>query len=448
MPLDTAIPLQVRPPAMRNPLEMAGQAYQIRDMALRSDAAQRAQAREQTIADLYRTNLNPDGTVNAAGITQGLARSGYGDAIPGFTEQQAKAGKASTDQSAANLALHQQKLGIINTTLGALAVDPDLTHDKVIAALSDLVQQGVATPEEGEAAVRALPGPKGLRAHIIAQAAKSLNAQQQLELLRPKYDEQDRGGTINQGTVDPMTGARTPGAEIVKTPTPDALAKNDKPLPTRAPPGYRFNAQGNLEFIPGGPADPAVASSNRNLRPIPASAATGIIANRTSLSQLDRAIKAVQDNPGAFGLSNYMGDAIKQRTDPGGVDPRAKVADIGSLKIHDRSGAAVTASETPRLKPFIPTATDQADVIVTKLQNLRANLESQIEETESFYSPESGYRPMGGAQVPRGTPTGGAPAPAQGGNAEPNAAAVAAIMQANPDMPRDVAEHLARAGAK
>ena len=97
-----------------------------------------------------------------------------------------------------------------------------------------------------------------------------------------------------------------------------------------------------------------------------------------------------------------MGDTIKQRTDPGGVDPRAKVADIGSLQIHDRSGAAVTAAETPRLKPFVPSATDDSKTIITKLKNLRANLESQLDETEAFYSPESGYRPIGG-NVPAST---------------------------------------------
>lgn len=167
---------------------------------------------------------------------------------------------------------------------------------------------------------------------------------------------------------------------------------------SQPPNGYRFNADGSLSPIPGGPADPAVAANNRPLRPIPASAATGIIANRTSLSQIDRAIAAVQANPKAFGLTNYLGDTIKQRTDPGGVNPRAQVADIGSLKIHDRSGAAVTASEQPRLKPFIPTATDEPGVIVTKLQNLRANLEAQNDETESFYSADSGYRQMGPQQ--------------------------------------------------
>lgn len=445
MPLDPSIPLRARGPvAPVNPLELAGQTYQLRDLAMKSQAMQRAQSREQTIADLYRTNVGADGTINAPGMTQGLAQSGYGDAIPGFTKQQAEAGKATTDQQASSLALHQQKLKIINSALGALALDPDLTHDKVIAAISGLVNQGVATADEGAQAVRDLPGPKSLRAHIIAQAAKSLDAEKQLAMSLPKYDEQDRGGSINQGTVDPITATRTAGPDIPKTATPDEQLKSDRVR--NAPTGYRFTADGKLEFIPGGPADPAVASSNKNLRPIPGSAATGIIANRASLGQIDRAIQAVEENPDAFGLSNYMGDAIKQRTDPKGVDPRAKVADIGSLKIHDRSGAAVTASETPRLKPFIPGVTDDAKAIITKLKNLRANMEAQIEETEQFYSPESGYRPMGGKGAPA-VDNSVPPITVPPAGAALSAAAQA-LLQANPGMPPDVAEHLAKAGVK
>lgn len=238
MPIDASIPLQARAPKLQlpNALDMAGQAYTVRDLALKNAAMQRAASREQTISDLYRTNMNPDGTINQQGMTAGLAQAGYGDAIPGLQEQQAKAGKATTDETAANLALHQQKLKIINSTLGSLAADPELDHDKVIAAISGLVQQGISTPEEGAAAVRALPGPKGLRAHIIAQAAKSLDAEKQIALYLPKYDEQDRGDVVNEGTIDQMSGTRTPGRDVAKGMTPDQASKermdNNKDTPS------------------------------------------------------------------------------------------------------------------------------------------------------------------------------------------------------------------------
>jgi hypothetical protein len=178
------------------------------------------------------------------------------------------------------------------------------------------------------------------------------------------------------------------------------------------PAGYRYKPDGSMEYIPGGPADPAVATNQRTLRPIPPSAAKGIIENRTSLKQLDRALAAVEKNPDAFGAQNYLPDALTQRLggDPfkGGIDARAQIADIGSLKIHDRSGAAVSAAEFPRLQPFIPQATDDAPTVKAKLENLKANIELMQEEVEGFYTPEAGYRPV----TPSGNGLGGAPAPA------------------------------------
>lgn len=172
----------------------------------------------------------------------------------------------------------------------------------------------------------------------------------------------------------------------------------------QVPTGYRYNAQGNLEFIPGGPADPSVASSNKTLRPIPSSAAKGIIENRASLKQIDRALAAVEKSPDAFGMQNYLPDMVTQRLGgggfSGGLEARAQVADIGSLKLHDRSGAAITAAEFPRLQPFIPQATDDPATVKKKLENLKANLETMQDEIESFYTPDAGYRPLQGEAKP------------------------------------------------
>jgi hypothetical protein len=182
----------------------------------------------------------------------------------------------------------------------------------------------------------------------------------------------------------------------------------------RLSPGFAWRDPSNKGLgqvvIPGGPADPNVAANQKTLRPIPASAAQGIIENRTSLKQIDRALAAVDKNPDAFGMQNYMPDVLTQRLPgnqySGGLEARAQVADIGSLKLHDRSGAAVTAAEFPRLKPFIPLATDDAETVKKKLQNFKANLESIQEEIEGFYTPESGYRPISGNAAPKEDPLG------------------------------------------
>lgn len=146
--------------------------------------------------------------------------------------------------------------------------------------------------------------------------------------------------------------------------------------------------------------------SNSPERAIPASVSKAYVENATALRKIDRAMAEIDKTPDAFGLTNYLGDTIKQRTDPEGVTARAIVADIGSLKIHDRSGAAVTAAEFPRLKPFVPTATDNPETIKKKLAQFRIEYEQIQNDIGSIYSPDQGYKALpqsGGTPARRAT---------------------------------------------
>ena len=96
------------------------------------------------------------------------------------------------------------------------------------------------------------------------------------------------------------------------------------------------------------------------------------------------------------------------RMDPSGVEARAGVADIGSLVLHDRSGAAVTAAEAPRLVPFIPLPTDDNATVIkklTRMRNIAAQEQTGLTET---YGKDQGYAPN-----PTVGKTGGAPLSAQ-----------------------------------
>jgi hypothetical protein len=132
---------------------------------------------------------------------------------------------------------------------------------------------------------------------------------------------------------------------------------------------------------------------SKPLKDLPPAVNTAILENNKALDKIDRALGETQKNPNAFGLKNYVPDAILQRTDPQGVPARAVVADIGSMVIHDRSGAAVTAAEFPRLRPFVPQATDAPDVVAKKLQNFRTELASIQKDMAMTYSREQGYKP-------------------------------------------------------
>ena len=115
---------------------------------------------------------------------------------------------------------------------------------------------------------------------------------------------------------------------------------------------------------------------------VPAKISAGYSANNATINQIEDAIKSIKAHPGALGLINIFGDAISQRRDPGGVGVRAKVANIGSLKRHDRTGAVMTAKESPFLMPFIPSPTDAADPAITKLEGLLQELQNTNNQME------------------------------------------------------------------
>ena len=146
----------------------------------------------------------------------------------------------------------------------------------------------------------------------------------------------------------------------------------------------------------------------------PAGLQTALANNKANQQYIQKAIAAVQtpEGQGAFGLKNLLPDLVMQRVNPAGVAARASVADIGSLKIHDRSGAAVTAKEFPRLKPFIPDVKDEPAVIVTKLQKFAQQLDLINKEIEGQYPNDTqvsdgGSKPA--ASAPATVAPGGSP---------------------------------------
>ncbi|TAJ89738.1 hypothetical protein [Reyranella sp.] len=187
--------------------------------------------------------------------------------------------------------------------------------------------------------------------------------------------------------------------------TPDAI---DVPKPQQPSAGYEPNPDGGgLRPIPGGPADPKTAGELANAKrkaeekAIPQTITKGMQENVNALKQIDRALGELDANPGSTGgvgskiASVIPGAGMIQNEfgDPQGVKLRALIADIGSLKIHDRSGAAVTASEFPRLRPFIPSIADPPNVVRDKLANFRAEYESMLRDSVDYYSEQNGFRP-------------------------------------------------------
>lgn len=165
------------------------------------------------------------------------------------------------------------------------------------------------------------------------------------------------------------------------------------PSPGRVPIGYRYAAGADgemrLEPIPGGPKDPNAQTG----KPLPASASKGLLENQQNLRRAQTALaliegKTIGDAKGdkdATGWKGLVPNQLLNRMDASGVETRAAIADLGSLVIHDRSGAAVTAAEFPRLAPFIPSAVDDAKTAKKKLAQFVKVYGDIVGESVDFY---------------------------------------------------------------
>lgn len=280
--------------------------------------------------------------------------------------------------------------------------------------------EAVATPAQIVQGDSPYPTPRAVTGPQVAtppgtQAAPAVPPQQGAIW---SVDPSTQGGQMMGHRAKPgapLLPAEIAGHFVYKLPNgqtvlfkPRAETPPDRVQPA---PGFRWSPgqEGQRqEFIPGGNADPEIltrtAESKRIAaeKAIPQSITKGMQENLDGVKQIDRALGALTASPKGVGnYSDYVqrispewgGDLNNKVLNPEGAQVRALIADIGSLKLHDRSGAAVTASETPRLIPFIPKITDDAATIRTKLGNFRAVYEQTLRDTADYYGAENGFRP-------------------------------------------------------
>lgn len=127
----------------------------------------------------------------------------------------------------------------------------------------------------------------------------------------------------------------------------------------------------------------------------PATVVTAALNNASALRKIMQAGKEIEKNPNAVGLQNAaMTGVIRDRVDPSGVDARAALADLASMVVNDRSGAAVSVAEFPRLKPFIPEPTDTPETIKKKLTKMEAEIRDILTDQYTTYGPKAGYRSL------------------------------------------------------
>jgi hypothetical protein len=280
----------------------------------------------------------------------------------------------------------------------------------------------VANPQEAAQLITAgfnhpLLGPKlqmngSLQDHLQRIPQDAAKFDEWKQLMSPEYAkskqaaatlaETARGHTLTAQTAKAGQDVTLRGQNLVDARTRERLAYDQA-----QPKGQVVPTEQGLML-----ADPRAATAQpmlgpdgqpleRPLKAIPPSANTGILENANNLRRAEQALALVEGktvntakgSTTATGFKGYLPGAILNRTDPTGVETRAAIADLGSLIIHERSGAAVTASESPRLVPFIPQVTDDHATVVKKLRRFTEIYRDMAKNLDETYSKDQGYRP-------------------------------------------------------
>lgn len=297
------------------------------------------------------------------------------------------------------------------------------TDDDIANWYKEGVQRGVISPDAAMAEIQKVP-PAGPAREQWKQQQAQLGMTVTEQMTRALAVRQQAETAQHNRTVEAQTAAHNKATEGIAG-AHLGLARAADARAATAPKGQIVQTdQGPMLVDPRDPssAKPITTSDGTALGPklkdAPAAVQKAMIENGTNLRRAERALALVQGkNVGgargdteATGLKGFLPNQILNRVDPVGVETRAAVADLGSLVIHDRSGAAVSASEFPRLAPFIPSEKDDAATVKKKLEHFVRVYKDEMSATEQAYGPDSGYRQLAGQKV----------APAAGAYSDPD----------------------------
>jgi hypothetical protein len=332
-------------------------------------------------------------------------------------ETQAKVGhlQAQTAQAEQATTASQFELGRkkLDTAMQIVttARDPAMAHQ----LFQQAVQRGLMTPQEAAQKEQEVPtDPQGFQQWRDSSQMALVEADKRLTLAAQQAQQAE---TARHNQASEQNTRR--GQDMVDARTRDALGK---PFEVTGPDGAPTLVQQDKS----GAITPVVGYSPKPTgKQIPTAANTAIITNGQNILKVQQALDlldgkkvgSMEGDPSATGLKGYLPNGMLNRFDSKGVDTRAAISDIGSLVLHDRSGAAVTASEYPRLMPFIPLATDDKETAKKKLKRFLQVYQSESEALSNAYSAEAGYRvPPKAKKAPEGDIHAQADAILRGGN--------------------------------
>lgn len=375
MAVDAGIYSLNQPVKQANPLAQMAQAYQVQALAAQSQQAQRSLQQEDALSGAYQQSLGADGKIDRNALLSRVIGAGQGSRVPalqkGFLEQD----KASSEAQKAELEGVIQKFDVGSRIMS--------TYDPANPQTWQGVIQQTAQYLGPDAAAR-LP----MQPPTVEQIQQNMNrAMSAKDLAEQKYkaltlDSQRRGQDITMRGQDLTSqtsranNEATVGATLRGQDLTDSRAR-DANLIAKAPAGYRALPDGSLEFIPGGPADPASKAGGG--KPLTEGQSKSLV-YAARMSEANDIFDEIAQGPKGDGkgrttavpgsMNQYAGDFITALSPKDNQRLVQGKRDFLTGVLRRESGAVISTEETANGdRQYFPQVGDSPEVIEQKRRN-------------------------------------------------------------------------------
>lgn len=373
MAIDAGIYGQIQQPQQQNPLNALAQAMQIKGYQSQMDKADRAEQQQNKLLELVGS---PDfAALPAAQKAARLQGVGAFDQAGKVVESDAKANKDAREAEKFQLEGGLKRMEIIGQVAGT--VRDQASYEQ---GLQILQSQGIDTskfnPRYDPAGVAQFANAAMSRKDQMEQVWKAKG----YDLDVQKVQETNRHNETAEGLTASGQAVTKRGQDMN-----DARAREANQN-GRIPAGYRPAADGTLEFIPGGPADPAAA---KRAAPTEFQGKSAIFGARAQ--EADRLLSGLGTDfsPAGINAKNAVGGAplIGGALEAGANvmlsdnSQKAEQAqrDFINAVLRLESGAAIGKDEFANAKKqYFPQPGDSAEVIAQKASNRKLQIQGLL----------------------------------------------------------------------
>lgn len=371
MAIDAGIYSQLQPAQQQNPLNALAQAMQIKGYQSQMDKADRAEQQQNRLLALVQSPS-----------FQGLDAQGRANALQGVGDFE-NAGKvittaaaANKDQRAADVSGLEMKLKQLDAAASiAGSVTDQASYERGLGMMKDLgFDTSKFAPQYN---------PEGVRQFAMSTLAAKDRLASQTQM---RGQDITRQNSIDTNATSASNNANTVGATLRGQNLTDARARETAEA-GRIPAGYRRAADGTgLEFIPGGPADPAAA---KKAAPTEFQGKSAIFGGRAQ--EADRILSALGTDfspaginaKNAVGGAPLIGGALEAGANAMLSDKSQKAEqaqrDFINAVLRLESGAAIGKDEFANAKKqYFPQPGDSDEVIAQKDANRKMEIQGLL----------------------------------------------------------------------